>query len=329
MRHQWLNVILVLCLSACSSTNGSHASWMGDHAKQLRDKRINQLTLPGTHFANAYDLTSHMPICQGEISAMTNNAKLAQLLLGQSATKQQEFMAYLNTQDQPIYNQLKHGMRYLELQICWQNATYYTANYYLTATLAASLQQIRTFLNDNSQELLIIDLDDNLRSPTGLMTREEIALLHDYLQQQLGHYLIPEAEEQPLTLAQLWQSPQRIILLSSNPWLGEYDDVWNKATTVLSTGHAHYTTIKKLTAIQAAIEVATTTADNKLNIIPIYSWYDAELNNSTQIKSNSNDHLILDYLYSLPATTPLNIIVTDHQYAQPLVDFAIQKNISN
>ena len=321
------SIIPTLFLIACSTS--SNSSWMADSSSQLSRKYLSQIIIPGTHYSNAYGLakSTNLNVCSGEtlVGNISNNAKIAQLV--EQGGDQADFLNYLNTQDHDISQQLNNGIRYLELEVCLQNSTYYTANYYLTAKLEKVLQQIKAFIQSNPQEIIFIDLDNNLRAEYGYMTATDINQLHNLLQLQFGSYLTPKQNWQQLTMAKMWETKHRIILLSANLNLSNYYDVWDKNQLVTQPESANYTTIKKLTSIQEYLQSESTpTIPQNLSIIPIYSLFNPGSNNLSVLHSNSNQRLIMDYLYTLPQTTRLNIIVSDHQYNRQLVDFARQKN---
>lgn len=316
-------------ISACSSSS-FNSSWMADNTSKLAPKKINQVLIPGSHFSNAYNLTSNPnpSICIGETlpDSLSTNAKLAKLVSENDAIPHNDFIAYLNTQEDNVSEQLGDGIRYLELQICLQNETYYTSNYYLTADLNSIIKQIKAFIADNSEEIIFIDLDNNLRNETGYMSENDLNNLHNYLQMAFGSYLTPKQDWQQLTFKKLWNSKHRIILMSSNPVLARYYDVLNKNEVVTSNGIAYYTTIKKLTEIQEQLSLPSD-KQNSLMITPIYNWFDPERNSITQIETINNDHLIFDYLSTLPESTPLNILVGDRGYTNQLVNYTIQVNL--
>lgn len=314
-------------LSACSSS-GFNSSWMNDNTDKLAAKKINQILIPGSHFSNAYGLDNkNLNICVGETisNSLSTNAKIAKLVTENAVIPQSDFITYLTTQEHNIGDQLNSGIRYLEIQVCLQNDTYYTSNYYLTATLDSIVQQIKNFMNNNPQEIIFIDLDNNLRSENGPMSENDLGNLHDYLQITFGSYLTPKQDWQQLTFKKLWKTKHRIILMSSNPMFTRYYDVLDKNQVVTSNGIAHYTTIKKLTAIQDQLNFPSD-SKNDLMITPIYNWFDPERNSITQIETLNNDHLIFDYLSTIPESSPLNIIVGDRNYNNQLVDYTIQIN---
>src|SRR4051812_20011938 len=123
MKPQILNKLLIMgtaVISACSSTN--NANWMDSNQEVLAKKLLTNLVIPGSHFANAYEITStqNHVLCTGEtlVDSMSINAQIAQLMFELYGKEESEFIKYLNTQDQNIYSQLSTGIRYLELQIC-------------------------------------------------------------------------------------------------------------------------------------------------------------------------------------------------------------------
>ena len=326
-----ITILMSGILSGCASSNTVNSSWMSDYRKELKNKTLTQLMIPGTHYANAYNIDpkNHLEVCTGETlpASMSNNAKLAALVAAESDTEiHRDFIDYLNTQNNNIRGQLNNGIRYLELQICIQDATYYTSNYYLTENLDDVVSQIKAFLDENKNELIIIDLDNNLRAFYGYLNEDDLSNLHNYFQVQFGSYLTPKKDWQTTKMKDIWDTHHRIILFSSNQFLTRYYDVWDKNDIALAEPAPHYTTIKKLTAIQTTMEAESENHQQKFSLIPIYTWYNADIDMSNLFSGDSNDHLIINYLYSLPLNAPLNIVISDNPYNRQLVNYAIYKN---
>lgn len=326
---------IILELTACSSNN-TLATWMADNQNSLGHKKLSEITIPGSHLSNAYGMTDnpHLVVCTGETQPenMSTNATLANLIKADKNSRQKEFINYLNTQSHDITSQLNNGIRYLELQICLQNAGYYTSNYYLTNSLDNIIKQIHHFIVKHPNELIIIDLDNNIRSDYGALTDNDINILHNYLQINFGSYLTPKLNWQNLTMNDMWATKHRIILLSTNSELTRYYDVWDKHTVVYKSERPTYTTIKKLTLIQKYTQPKIDESNIntvKFSILPIYTYFIPEVDSLNQLSNNPNDDLLFEYLYSLPATTNINIIIADSKYNRRLVEFAIYKNLVN
>jgi len=331
-----LTLISTITLGACSSSNTINSSWMADNKKSLLNKKLSTVAIPGSHYSNAYGLVDdgqkqNLIVCSGEVNgpAKTLDAELAQLIQANpQQVSEADFLNYLNTQSNNIRAQLNNGIRYLELKVCLQNANYYTSNYYLTETLDQVFNQVLDFINSNDDEIIFIDLDNNFYTDYGSLTNNDINIFHNYLQTRFGSYLMPKKDWQQLTFKDIWATKHRIIILSSNPLLTKYYDIWDKNEVLNAPPQAEYTTIKKLTLVQQTVKTESAMMNNgKLNILPIYSEFDPEHGSLGQLKSTPNDHLIIDYLYSLPTNTYLNIIVSDHKYNRLLVNYTLHKNL--
>lgn len=318
-----------LLLVACSSNNTLNSSWMKDNQEKISAKHLYQITIPGTHFANAYGIAPSSSVCIGETlpDSISDNAIIAAKIGSESSELKTDFINYLNTQTNNIYGQLRNGERYLEISICTQKAIYYTSNYYLTDPFNDITNQIKEFISENPDEIIILDFDNNLRDDYGYMSDNEINNFHNYLQMTFGSYLTPKQDWQQLTFEKLWSTKHRIILLSSNPVLKRYYDVWDKDQVFAYQMEPKYALIKKLTAIQQSLpQVAMAESNELLSVVNAYSYFNPELNDLKQLSSLSDDHLVLDYLNALPKNTPLNIIVSDRQFNRLMVNYAVDKN---
>ncbi len=318
-----------LLLVACSSNNTLNSSWMKDNQNKIAAKHLYQITIPGTHFANAYGIAPSSQVCIGETlpDSISDNAIIAAKIGTESSTLKTNFINYLNTQTNNVYGQLRNGERYLEISICTQKAIYYTSNYYLTDPFNDITNQIKEFIGENPDEIIILDFDNNLRDDYGYMSDNEINNFHNYLQMTFGSYLTPKQDWQQLTFEKLWSTKHRIILFSSNPVLKRYYDVWDKDQVFAYQMEPKYALIKKLTAIQQSLPHAAMAESSGLfSAVSAYSYFNPELNDLMQLNSLSDDHLILDYLNTLPKNTPLNIIVSDRQFNRLMVNYAVDKN---
>ncbi len=327
-------LICIINIVGCSSNNTINSSWMADNKKALSPKKLTDVVIPGSHYSNAYDINwspnTPLTVCNGETHVPASNAAKIEEMI--QANPQQasnsDFISYLNTQTNSVRAQLNNGIRYLEFKVCIQNANYYTSNYYLTDTLDNTFDQIASFINSNDDEIIFIDIDNNIYTDYANLTNNDLNIFHNYLQTKFGSYLLPKKDWQKLTFKDIWNTKHRIILISSNPVLTKYYDVWDKNDIINPIPDPEYNTIKKLTLIQQSLQNESNLAkDGKFNLMPIYSGFNPERDSLNQLKMQSNDHLIIDYLRSLPATTPLNIIVTDKKYNRLLVDYSLQKNL--
>lgn len=314
-------------LFGCSSTQ-DNSRWMSQNKSALGNKTLGQITIPGSHFANAYELNSSLPICKGETlaSSQTTNAKIIMLNGHVVESSADEFVTYLNTQDENIYQQLNSGIRYLEIQVCLQDNIFYTSNYFIGDNLNNIITQINHFLNENPDEIILLDLDNNVRDETGFLGNHGAKQLNALFTQSFKDRLITKTEINDIhkqQLKQIWQTKGRVLIISSNPTLIS-DNIWDKNSLVGLDATPRWTTIKKLTNIQIAVDELQESNIAYMSIIPIYSRFDPERNTPQEIGNNFNNHLIVDYLYTFPESTPLNILVSEGQFNYDIVKFSLR-----
>lgn len=314
-------------VSGCSSIGKNNSNWMSQNKSQLDNKTLGQIIIPGTHYSNAYGINNTLPICKGETNpkSMSRNAKVAKVEKQSKDLNHDDFIEYLNTQDTDIYHQLNSGIRYLEMQICMQNDSFYTSNYYIGASLTDIIQQINKFIAENPNEILIIDLDNNTRDENGFINETHSLELDTIIKKSFNKLLITKSKHsdiKTLKINKILHSSSRIIVMSSNPNLFKYDEIWDKNNLVRISASPTWTTIKKLTNIQLTVNQIESSNESGLTIIPIYSSFNPEKNTTQEIGNNFNNHLIMDYLYTFPESTPINIVVGELRFNKDIVKFS-------
>jgi hypothetical protein len=311
-----------LVLATGCATN---STWMKDNHRIIDDKTVGELTIPGTHLANAYNIKGSESLCAGEsvdVKNMSINGDLRRVMQESKHYNQESFVAYLNTQKEDISHQLNDGIRYLELQVCQQNNSLYTSNIYLTEKLDNILNDIRDFVNNHSGEIIIIDLDNNLWADYGAMNAHDATLLYNHMITIIGHNLVPKSMFRN-TVGELKKAGKQIILLSGNPQLASFPFVWDK-TMVAITAQAGYSTVQKIATIQNMYKKEPELA-KILSIIPLYSALPAYNIDNGISSTNQDDPLILNYLSQTLANHAM-IIVTDYKHIDSIIDLSIPNN---
>ena len=320
-------LISAILISGCASNS---ATWMQDSSSYISNKKITDLTIPGAHIANAYDINKKSMLCKGEIlpQSYSNNGQIYLQVSNESDSedKQNLFLAQLNTQDNDIAYQLQKGMRYLELQICAQSQEFYTSNVYLTENFADIAEQINRFTIGHPDEIIILDFDNNLRSESGYMTPAEIGRFHDYLTRLFGTAIVPK-NKMYQTISELQNQHYQIIILSSNPTLISYPDIWDK-NQIANSIDAQSATIKKLSLLEMVLGGNTQLSHNKINILPIYPDLKIDdLTEETNEDSQADQSILMNYL-QLNITNHPAIIVANKINAASLENLIIQQDIN-
>ena len=318
--------ILAPLISSCANNT---SRWMLDSKSSIQKKHITKIIIPGSHIANGYSVTSNNPICIGEISpqSYTNNGIISQNLLKYGNTSdsiQQLFIDQLNTQEVDINTQLKYGIRYLDIQVCLQNNVFYTSNLYLTDTFNDVTHQIKSFLSSNPSEIVILDLDNNLRAEYGYLNESDIAQLHNNLVDTFGSLIIPKSESSS-NIGQLQNKHYQLIILSSNPILSTYPDIWDKNQSVEAT-ETQASTIQTLSILETSL--SNNQSEDKFSILPSYSEIRTETLLSDKNDSDADQDIILSYLEQNITNHP-GIIVLNKTDASFIEDWIIQGDINS
>jgi hypothetical protein len=172
--------------SGCMRTR-SH--WMRDMRKDIENKKIRQLFLPGTHDSASYKYNFDP----------TRSETLITL--------------YSLTQDDDIMSQLVHGVRYIDMRVGYyrSNNEKFWANHGISRLhpLSDVLRQIKEFV-DATDEIVILDFQE---FPVGFGRSTDIhKQLAFFLFQQLEHYAADPDLTWDAKLSEIWRSGKRIIV---------------------------------------------------------------------------------------------------------------------
>lgn len=130
---------------------------MEHYGNAIADKPLNQLILPGTHDSGTYQLTNEIAKNQ-DISDKINKLKY----IGVGFIVNSVIKKWSKTQDKNIYDQLKSGVRYLDLRLSyWDDKNdFYVTHGLFGPKFSDVAAQISRFLNENPKEILVIQIGD-------------------------------------------------------------------------------------------------------------------------------------------------------------------------
>jgi len=199
-KRLWLfSTAFTLCISSQSLyayANGevkkNNKQWMASISKEIANKTIRQMVLPGTHDS-------------GSRSAISRAAE-----------------KWTETQNYTIKQQLEDGIRYLDFRVAYgapighsKKWKFVHGNFNMWDEVSPSLEHIKTFLIENPKEVIIVDFQ---RFPH--MDEEDdknnFHELRNMLMDKLRKYMLPESKGVHQTIQSLWDSDQRLIVLMDN-----------------------------------------------------------------------------------------------------------------
>ena len=276
---------------------------------KIKDSTIFNITIPGSYISNAYNISKENLVCLGETNyqSFSDNAILyQQIQLLKNKSLLDDFYRKLNTENNDILSQLRSGFRYFDIRICKHNNIYYTANFLITNKLNDIITDMLKFLQSNNKEIIIIDFDNNLRTELGFMDVQEVNSFYTYLKNSLKNLIVTKSMMR-YKISDLIKLNKRIILLSTNPVLKNYEEVWDR-DSIVNDHYPQNIIIKKLALISNSLSMENNiNRDIAFNIIPLYSQL------STQNISEDLDEyqraLILDTLKQNIENKPAIIVL--------------------
>lgn len=136
--NYWIHLVVesVVVLSRCHQTN---AFWMNEMRNQLELKKIRQLFIPGTHDSGSYKYNF-------------------------DPTEQETIVSrYTLTQDDDVFSQLMHGIRYLDMRVGYyrSNENKFWVNHGISRLhpLSEVLSQVKEFVA-STNEIVILDFQE-------------------------------------------------------------------------------------------------------------------------------------------------------------------------
>ncbi|XP_032780969.2 PI-PLC X domain-containing protein 1 isoform X2 [Daphnia magna] len=165
-------------------------NWMSDMKDKIKDVKLRELYLPGTHDAAAYERY---------VGLSSENMK----------TK------YAITQDEDLFHQLSFGVRYLDMRIIFlPNASNPDVRFwthhgsYILRPLVNDTALVREFIS-RTEEIVIFDIHggDNLDQEVGV--RQE---LQNLLYEEFGEWMAPSNLTWEATLNDFWSTGKRLVV---------------------------------------------------------------------------------------------------------------------
>lgn len=199
-------------------------NWMNQISHKIRDKRLNQVFLPGTHDTGTHTINPSKPFSPDADSNIRKFGSIAKSTVSK----------WSRTQFDDIYTQLSNGIRYLDFRVCENKQDISLCHVLYAESLENSIEQIKKFLQDssNSKELIIIDLNHWYTQPYNSKQELQIRTL-DTIYNQLSRWIASRVDFNPNSLIKdFWDKNKQVLIFSSQiPNDYNYDYVWQSINT--------------------------------------------------------------------------------------------------
>jgi hypothetical protein len=154
------------------------ATWMADTMQLIGDTPLSRVALPGTHDSGTYGMTAQSPLDP------YNEGARARVVAAVNAVARQRgisarplLLGWSQAQDLSVFDQLRAGVRYLDLRVSLVDSTYVLGHVLACGTLADALRQVVTFTRQSPGELIILDVNHTY----GMDTVESQVALLDFI----------------------------------------------------------------------------------------------------------------------------------------------------
>ncbi len=161
-----------------AAAEAASATWMADVNQKIGDVPLCRVALPGTHDSGTYGMTTQSafdPYNEGARARVVDAVNRVAAQRGISAGPL--MLGWSKAQDLSIGDQLRAGIRYLDLRVSLVDSTYLLGHILVCGPLDDALQQVLTFTQQYPSELIILDVNHLY----GMQTIEAQVALIDFI----------------------------------------------------------------------------------------------------------------------------------------------------
>ena len=200
-------ILFCICQTIASLANPTPDSFMDAISG---DRKLKDLSLLGSHDAGTYTLYPSMGISPDEYGNFIykiGNFPVIGALIDYTIIK-----AWSVAQTSDITGQLYQGVRFFDLRFAPDsNGDFRVCHGLFGSLLSDVLNQINTFLNDHPKEIVLLEFTF-FDQQGGGPTQDQQNQLIGNLQQVFGNKIAPSTYGVDVTLGQMWQGQQQVII---------------------------------------------------------------------------------------------------------------------
>ncbi|CAG7834830.1 unnamed protein product [Allacma fusca] len=180
-----------------------YPKWMKENRNIIGDMPLSSLIIPGTHNSGSWR----------EYEGPASDTV---------------FYRYLINQDEPVYRQLMHGIRYLDIRVGYypksEEKFWINHNFYRMRALSEIIADVKKFVEETG-EIVILDFH---RFPVGFEgQRSKHALLVEYIHSELGPHIVPNSLWPHGTPNDIWNVNKSVIIAYSDTQTAQqYPYLW-------------------------------------------------------------------------------------------------------
>ncbi|XP_065174943.1 PI-PLC X domain-containing protein 3-like [Sycon ciliatum] len=207
--------------------------WMkalADEYPAFAERCLAEISIPGSHDSASHNIHAASPLAPDSLDWVRSLAAVA----GQSVV-QSYYAPWSKCQNYGIFTQLLNGIRYLDLRVCFVNNELWCCHAQISVAVSEVLAEIKQFITEvGVDEVLLLDFNHFYD-----MDRDSHARLCHMIQSAFGDKIcLPSERTTAVTLSDIWNTQQRIIVLYNNPVeVASYPWLWYHRDLVSSPWH--------------------------------------------------------------------------------------------
>jgi glycosylphosphatidylinositol diacylglycerol-lyase len=281
------------------------------------DIKLRNLSLLGSHDAGTYGLDPALGVSPDESGSFIQ--EIGDIYLIGKIADYTLIKCWSQAQSNDITIQLNHGVRYFDLRIAINSQKEFRMCHGLYGPLFDDvLSQLSNFLNQYPSEMIFLDFQHLFDQNGNEMTPDQQSLLIDKLQQSLGSKIAPSSYGVDVTLGQMRQAHNQVIIFWENATTAANFPalLWDRATFLCSTWY----NVTNWNALQMALNQGIATQPqrqfyvNQAVLTPDATMIITHLFSSLlSIEAETNTQVMQWYKQKAAEGTAGNILMIDNE----------------
>lgn len=213
-----------------SSISINTSIWMQQFLPNISHLHLSNLTLPGTHDAASFTLTSALspdPTGSPVLDALVRLAEELKIPLPEVITP------WAESQNRTLYGQAEDGMRYFDVRAAFNGTDWCSYHFELGLTIYTHLSDLNTFLLSHPNEIMVVEIS-HLASKN--LTQQSLDILRDMIINIFGSMLFPRTKNfNTTTIGDMIAANQRVVVtLSDDTTIANYPQLWYGSSMINS-----------------------------------------------------------------------------------------------
>uniref|UniRef100_A0A914PZW9 Phosphatidylinositol-specific phospholipase C X domain-containing protein n=1 Tax=Panagrolaimus davidi TaxID=227884 RepID=A0A914PZW9_9BILA len=164
--------------------------WMEQLLPQIGNLHLYDITLPGTHDAASFIITSALsPDPAGD--PLLDDIILFQIAEQFGIPVQDIIIPWAESQNRTLYEQALDGMRYFDLRAAFNGSDWFSYHFDLGLSIIEHLTGLQKFLQTHTSEILIIEVSHFAATN---LTKDDLNGLRKIIMDLLSQWLYPRSD---------------------------------------------------------------------------------------------------------------------------------------